>query len=315
MAASVCTLFEKHFHKGVPGLINSLYKNGFRGDFYAGYRGPLPKWSENATDNPDLGWAGAKTMRVANDLCLHFIPVTTEYHLAHYKPAFMLNLFKGPAKAVDALAYFDPDIVNLCRWGFYEKWMSYGVAMVHEVVSNDMPATHPSRMEWYHIIKKINRQPQRMINSYINAGFCGVAAANKEFLKVWIQVIEVAIKEYNMDAATFIEYDRTSAFYSIDQDAFNIAAMCCDSPISEMGPEAMGFVNSGWTMSHSTGSPKPWTNKFILSALKGNPPSRPHKDYWSNISEPISLYSSSYVSLKKLEIILASLIGRFYSRN
>jgi hypothetical protein len=315
MASSVCTLFEGHFHKGVAVLINSLYKNGFRGNFYAGYRGVLPKWANLATENSSLVWLGAKTLQVAEDLHIHFLPVVTEYHLAHYKPNFMLRLLNGPAKDSEALAYFDPDIVNLCRWDFYEKWMSYGVAMVHEVVSNDMPATHPSRMEWYNIIRLINKELKRQINSYINAGFCGVSRKNIEFLKVWSQIIEVAIKDYKMDAATFIAYDRTSAFYAIDQDAFNIAAMCCESPISEMGPEAMDFVGAGWTMSHATGWPKPWKNKFILSALSGNPPSRPHKNYWNNIKEPIRLHSNLFTNLRKVEIFVASFIGRCYRRN
>ena len=314
MASSVCTLFESHFHKGVAVLINSLYKNGFRGNLYAGYRGTLPEWSNRAIESPDLDWPGAKTLKVAEDLFIHFLPANTNYHLAHYKPGFMLSLLNGPAKDAEGLAYFDPDIVNLCKWSFYEKWMSYGVAMVHEVVSNDMPPTHPSRMEWYKIIRMINREPKRVIHSYINSGFCGVSIKNIEFLKVWSQIIEVAIKEYKMDATTFIEYDRTSAFYCIDQDSFNIAAMCCESPISEMGPEAMDFIGSGWTMSHAAGWPKPWKNKFILSALSGNPPSRPHKNYWNNIKEPISLHSNFYTSLRKTEIFVATLIGRCYRR-
>jgi hypothetical protein len=315
MTSAVCTVFEDHYHKGVAVLINSLYKNGFRGDFYAGYRGTLPKWSETAIENSNLDWTGAKSLRVAEGLHIHFLPIVTNYHLTHYKPHFMLSLLNGPAKDNEALAYFDPDIVNLCKWGFYEKWMSCGVAMVHEVISNDMPVTHPSRMEWYNVIKTLNKKPQREIHSYINAGFCGISIKNIEFLKVWAQIIEIAIKEYNMDAATFIAYDRTSAFYALDQDAFNIAAMCCESPISEMGPEAMDFVGAGWTMSHATGWPKPWTKKFLLSALAGNPPSRQDKHYWKNIDYPISLYNSSLKNRIKTATFIATLIGRFYKRN
>src|SRR4051812_5164489 len=128
MVSSVCTVFEGDFHKGVAGLINSLYKNGFRGNFYAGYRGALPAWAKTATENLNLDWPGAKTLEVAKGLVVHFLPVVTNYHLSHYKPNFMLRLLQGTAKDVEALAYFDPDIVNLCKWCFYEKWMSYGVA-------------------------------------------------------------------------------------------------------------------------------------------------------------------------------------------
>lgn len=315
MSSAVCTLFEGHFHHGVAVLVNSLYKNGFRGDFYAGYKGALPAWSNNALPNAALAWAGGQTLRVAENLRIHFLPVVTTYHLAHYKPAFMLQVLQGPAKYASGLAYFDPDIVNLCRWGFYEEWMAFGVAMVHEVVSNDMPATHPSRMEWKNVVRRVNRQPRREIHSYINSGFCGVARKHIEFLRLWAEIIEVAIREYKMDERTFMTYDKSAAFYCIDQDSFNIAAMCSDSPISEMGPEAMDFVGAGWTMSHATGSPKPWKNKFILSALRGNPPTRPHKNFWNHIKEPINLHSDLYSWMKKGEIFFAILIGRFYRRS
>lgn len=315
MKSSICTLFEGNFHKGVAVLINSLYKNGFKGDFYAGYRGDLPKWAEKAIHNFDLDWPGSKTIQLAHDLHVHFLPLDSSHHFTHLKPSFMLRLFNGPAKDADNLAYFDPDIVNLCKWSFYENWMSYGVAMVHEAISNDMPATHPNRMEWYKVIKLINKEPKRDIHSYINAGFCGVAKKHIEFLDVWSQVIDVAISHYKMDPSVFMTFDRTSAFYCIDQDAYNITAMCSASPISEMGPEAMDFENSGWTMSHAVGWPKPWNNKFILSALSGNPPNRPHKNYWNNTNGQISLYSNFYTNLMKVDILVATFIGRFYKRN
>lgn len=313
--AAVCTLFENHFHKGVAVLVNSLYKQGFRGNFFAGYRGELPNWSVAAVDNFDLGWAGAKTLKINEDLYIHFLPVITHYHLTHYKPTFMLSLLDGPAKGVEALAYFDPDIVILCKWGFYKEWMTYGVAMVHEIVSNDMPVTHPNRMQWRKVMQFLNMKQQREIHSYINAGFCGVSVKDIEFLNIWSLVVKTAVEEFQLDPATFIANDRTAPFYCIDQDAFNIAAMCCESSISEMGPEAMDFVGAGWTMSHATGWPKPWNNKFILSALGGNPPPSPHKHYWNHINEPINLHSYFYTQLVKAEISIATFICRFYRRS
>ena len=80
MPTEICTLFEGHFHKGVVALINSLYKNGFRGNFYAGYRGTLPHWAKAASENPCLNWEGAKTLQAAQDLQMHFLPVNTHFH-------------------------------------------------------------------------------------------------------------------------------------------------------------------------------------------------------------------------------------------
>lgn len=315
MNAIVCTLFEKSHHYGVAALINSLYKNGYRGTIYAGYKGGLPSWTEAATDNFQLSWTRAKTLALAEDLLIHFLPLETTHHLAHYKPDFMIELMEGVAKDADGIVYFDPDIVITNKWSFFSRWMSYGVAMVHEIVSNDMPPTHPTRREWQKVIEKLNKRTKRDLHAYINCGFCGVSRSHLEFLKVWLEVIAEAISNHNMDPGQFSTFDRTSTFWSIDQDAFNIAAMCCESPISEMGPEAMDFIHAGWTMSHATGSPKPWEKNFLLAAMDGRPPSKAEKEYWSNTFGVINIYNPAYFKLKQVSILVAALIGRFYRRH
>lgn len=315
MNTVVCTLFEKSHHYGVAALVNSLNKNGYKGSVYAGYKGELPFWASGAVEDPRLDWDSARTLILAEGISIHFLPLDTDYHLAHYKPVFMLALMKGIANDADGIVYFDPDIVVTNTWSFFTRWMSYGVAMVHEIVSNDMPPTHPTRMEWQKVILKLNRTTKRDIHAYINCGFCGVAKSNLEFLEVWSEVIAEAISSYGMDPGQFATFDRTSTFWSIDQDAFNIAAMCCESPISEMGPEAMDFIHAGWTMSHATGSPKPWKKNFLLAALAGRPPSKAEKEYWSNTSGIINLYHPTHFWWKRSSILLAAMIGRFYRRH
>ena len=190
MNSIICTLFEGHYHYGVAALANSLYKQGYQGEIYVGYKGSLPPWAVWAKKNYSLNWQGATTLRVAEGLQLHFLPLNTHYHLTNYKPEFMLRLLDGPAKDSDAIAYFDPDIIIKCKWKFYETWMNYGVALVHEIISNDMPQTHPIRLEWEKFSEKISEQPVRKLKSYINAGFCGVARKNIEFLVIWREVIK-----------------------------------------------------------------------------------------------------------------------------
>lgn len=91
--------------------------------------------------------------------------------------------------------------------------------------------------------------------------------------------------------------------------------MCCKSPISEMGPEAMDFVHGGWTMSHAVGTPKPWKKRFLVSALKGISPTLQDSAYWKNVDGPIHSFSNSKIRRTKFSILLATFIGRFYRKN
>jgi hypothetical protein len=315
MNSVVCTIFEKHYHYGLAALVDSLHKYGFTGEIYAGYRGALPDWSSAAIENTSVGWVGARSLKVTESINIHFLPLVTDFHLANYKPEFMLELMNGLAKKADAIVYFDPDIVVKCKWDFFETWMSYGVSLVHEIISNDMPATHPIRRGWKKVIKSSHREVKRDITSYINSGFCAVTRQNIEFLEVWADIIRVAIREYGFKSNEFAHSQRTDLFFAKDQDAFNIAAMCSESPISEMGPEGMDFINGGFTMSHAVGVGKPWKKSFITSALKGIPPSSADKVFWSSVDGPLRPYSSNQIKMKKLALGIASLIGRFYRKN
>ncbi|GAA4439491.1 hypothetical protein GCM10023188_35890 [Pontibacter saemangeumensis] len=226
----------------------------------------------------------------------------------------MLRLINGLGKHSNGIFYFDPDIVVKCRWDFYEKWIKYGVALVHEEVHNDKPPTHPIRMEWENIIIKNHFRTRRQIFSYINGGFCGTTLENKSFLILWAHFINVAINDYQVDPKRIWSFDKTYPFCFLDQDALNVAAMCADVSISEIGPEGMDFVQGGWTMSHAVGSSKPWRKNFILSALKGQPPTIADRMFWNYASSPLNNHSTAYISFKLFSISLAKFISRFYSR-
>jgi len=311
MKSAICTLYEGHYHYGVAALSNSLYKNGFRGPMYVGYRGDLPFWAKKAKENKNIEWDGVRTLTIDEGFEIHFLPLTIDYHLSNYKPVFMLQLLDGIAKNVNGLFYYDPDIVIKCRWSFYENWISHGVALVHEIISNDMKPNHPLRREWEKVISKSGKSVKRELHSYINSGFCGVTIENKPFLKDWIEIIETGVKYFNYSTHQFSLTDyRGYVFFAQDQDAFNIAAMCFEGSLSEMGPEAMDFIHGGFTMSHAVGTPKPWKKQFLLSAFKGNPPSLAEKAYWQNVEMPIKLYTYN----QKISLKIASAIGRFYRK-
>src|SRR5207237_590725 len=150
----VCTLFEGHYHFGVAGLINSLYANGFTGEIYIGYRGALPPWAEsNVTTSEGLEWNGAQTLHLSSEIRLHFLPVETRFQFTNYKPDFVLQVVKAiDLKIQSSIFYFDPDIVIKCAWQFFMTWVSFGIALVHEIINNDMPASHPVRQMWNEII-------------------------------------------------------------------------------------------------------------------------------------------------------------------
>ncbi|MEO7767391.1 MAG: hypothetical protein ABIS01_08195 [Ferruginibacter sp.] len=314
MSYAVCTLFEKSLHYGVAALTNSLYRQGFRGDVYAAYRGNLPAWANKATKNESLQWEGGKTMQLGEGAQLHFLPLDTDYHFANYKPKFMIRLFEGPAKDAEGLFYFDPDIVIKCKWSFFEYWITFGVAMVHELISQDMHASHPIRLGWEQLIKDNNRTVTANIQSYLNSGFCGLTKNNIEFLKAWAEFIEVSFNGYGHERGRLKGLSRTTLYYCADQDAFNIAAMCCGCPVTEIGPDGMDFVHGGWVMSHATSRPKPWIKNFLQSALIGNPPRLPEQNYWKNVTYPIPLYSKGRVRFKVTCLKIATFMGRFYRR-
>lgn len=315
MSFVVCTLVEGHYHYGVAALVNSLYKQGFRGDFYAGCRGDLPFWAKEAKENNSLQWANARTLEVEKDLLVHFLPLYNDFHLTNYKPNFMLDLLDGPAKQADGIVYFDPDIVVKMNWEYFKKWLGFGVALVHEITSNDMPASHPVRKMWEGVIEKADRKVTYQLTSYINGGFCGVSKANREFLETWKLIMNTGFDYFKMTPQQFKhDYDRSYEFFGQDQDALNIAAMCCTSPLSESGPEAMDFIYGGNVMSHALGSPKPWKKNFLLFAFKGLSPSLADRGYWKNADGIIKTYPSNTLKYKKITITIAAFIGRFYRK-
>ena len=266
---AVCTLFEKDYHYGVAALINSLHENGYRGNLFAGYKGSLPYWAKNLSKNFHEYWHGAKTMQIKNDITIHFLPLTTNWHLTNYKPDFMLELKEKFPVQVKNIFYFDPDIIIKYHWQFFEDWIVHGVALVHEIASAYMTPTHPIRREWEKIIEKCNKHIQRSLYSGINGGFCGVREKNFDFIRLWSDIINAAIKFHNVAPDKFTQTNAGFIFHFADQDALNMAAMCYENSISEMGPDAMDFIPGGWKiMSHATGSPKPWNKIFLLLLLK-----------------------------------------------
>ncbi len=321
MISSICTLFEGHYHYGVAGLANSLYNQGYKGSLYTGYRGELPDWSNNAKDNPDLNWKGAKTLNVSENFFIHFLPLQTDYHFTNYKPDFMLDLLNGPCRHVDAMFYFDPDIVVTAGWNSFEAWVDCGVALCEDV-NSPLAENHPRRVAWrnYFVTKGYSLKFKDGI--YSNGGFIGVKATNSGFLELWKNIqIEMAprVGGLNRSALSGKKIPREergpfSPFSKTDQDALNATVEAWEGKVSLLGKEAMGFSSGLSLMPHALGQPKPWKWLPLKQSLNGTPPRLVDREYWKVMKGPIGAHSPSLVKRRLMFINLGAFIGRFYRR-
>jgi hypothetical protein len=321
MFSSVCTLFEGRYHYGVAALSNSLYKQGFRGTIYVGYRGELPNWALQGKKEAIGKWEEAITLAPVEGMQLVFLPLKTDYSLTNYKPDFMLELWEGPANTSDALFYFDPDIVVNDSWTCFEQWVYCGVALCEDV-NSPLQEFHPRRVGWRNYYKEFNINLNFKNQTYVNGGFVGLLKKDSSFLTLWIELQEkmgAAIgglensiflnQTYN---SSILKLEGFQIFDKSDQDALNATIEAYGGTISFIGKEGMGFGPGKVTMFHALGSPKPWNINFLKRAFKGKVPRRLDDFYLKNIDYPILAHSKIDIENKKISIKIAKLIGRFY---
>jgi len=313
MNANVCTLFEGHYHYGVGALTNSLYKGGFRGTMWAGYRGELPSWAQPLTKEKDY-----QVYQVTDDCRICFVPLSTDYHLANYKPTFMLELMEKYAPEADKLFYFDPDIVTRCEWSFLDEWAEEGIA-VCEDVNSPLYVNHPIRLGWVKFLKTKGQEVNSNFDLYINSGFVGIHRSKKSFLKYWHQTMLNTESVTGSLSVSFIpgmngkrlDRPRTALFYGGDQDTFNVAVMAFEKDMVVAGKDAMDFMPGGYIMSHSLGRNKPWVASYMKQAMQGKKIAMSHKQYWENVDAPIQLYPAAALKKKKLSMNIAKIVTRF----
>ena len=284
MKTAICTLFEGDYHYGVGALTNSAYRNGFRGVVWAGYRGPLPPWAAGAPARD-----GYHEVAVEEGCVLRLLPVDDERHLTNYKPAFMQHLRDHRLEGEAALYYFDPDIVVIGRWRFFEEWVACGVALCLDLSYPLMPPGHPFRYAWRVLAERQGYEVQREERYYYNGGFVGVPLAHGAFLDVWADLLE-GLRAEGVDLRAFHDRDRSYPYYVPDQDMLNLATMVAGVPVSALGQEGMEFVPGGYAMSHAAYQPKPWRRRALPEAVRGRPPGLPDRRYWEYADGPIRLY-------------------------
>ena len=317
----ICTLFEGSYDQGVAALTNSLFKSGFRGEIYIGYKGKLPNWANKSIPNKELKWKNAKTLNLIEGVELHFLPLDTAYHLTNYKPDFMLSLFEGPAKEADGIFYFDPDIVISEKWHFFEKWLEIAQITLCEDINSRLSEFHPRRLAWRNFFEKNGIILVHVTDYYVNGGFVGILKTQIDFLRTWKKIqllISTEIGGLSNSSLLPINLENKfgvlDCFNKTDQDALNISMHVNNFKISILGKDAMGFNHGHRFMFHALGKPKPWEYNLLINFTKGNSPSECVKEYWKNVIYPIPVYRNIYTKLKVLQILIFSFLSRFYSK-
>jgi hypothetical protein len=266
-------------------------------------------------------WKESVALISAEGLQHIFLPIDTTYSLTNYKPDFMLELWQGPAKEMEALFYFDPDIVIEETWTCFEQWVSCGVA-VCEDINSSIQEFHPRRVGWRDYYKKLNIDLQFKNQIYVNGGFLGLAKKDMSFLRTWIQIQELMGEEIGgLENSIFSNQSYNSTikkregfqiFDKSDQDALNATIEAYDGSFSYMGKEGMGFGSGNPSMFHAVGSQKPWKVNYLLRAIHGRPPGPVDVSYWKNTNNPILVYSNWEIEVKRISIKIAKVISRFY---
>lgn len=309
MKISICTLFEKDYHQGVGVLFNSLYNKGFRGIFWVGYRGDLPDWAII-----HISTKFYKEFQVAEACIIRFVHLNTEYHLANYKPSFMLKLLESLDTDADAIFYFDPDIVNKCDWSFYEKWVKCGISLCEDQYP-ELSDNHPRRVAWQEFSKHKGFKLKRDIGRFYNSGCVGFCTNHVNTIFIWKKLLDECIRDGQVELGSLQKEESGSFLFRDDQCVLNTALMLTQEPISAIGPHGMDFDKIGGLMSHAVGPiAKPWQRKYLTEALKGYPPRLADKYYWENTESPILVHRVKESKEKKFILKLSSLITSFFRR-
>ncbi|HLP08125.1 MAG TPA: hypothetical protein VK178_08155 [Opitutaceae bacterium] len=309
MPSVVTTLFEGDYHYGVAALANSLARNGYTGRLWTAYRGALPTWADVAPAADGTRHIAAGSVEIV------LFPHPTDIHFTHYKPWWMQEVLDTHEPGADAVFYFDPDIVVCSRWSYYEEWAGYGIALCEDNHYHVGPH-HPLRHAWAKFARERGREVVHTLHRFCNGGFQGVRREHRSFLSDWAELVQ-AVEPESGSLKGWRSLDRTHRFWSANQDTMNLAAMITPHPVAIYGPNGMDFLPSAGRpmMSHAVDKPKPWKKRYVLEALRGQPPSRPDRWFWEYADGPLPLFPAATVRARRRAIKLGALLGRFYRRS
>jgi hypothetical protein len=305
---AVCTLWENDFHKGAGAFINSLARSGFSGKVWNGYRGVLPPWAAGAKKI-----SGEIDVLVVGSIEIMFVRLETTMHFSQYKALFMIDVLERLDPNAAGLYYFDPDVMLLGTWQFFEEWLDYGIALCEDG-SYPMNPTHPLVRGWQRYASTLGYSEWRFVGAYLNTGIVGLRRANLGFRHLWTDLMDSVRRDFKL-SENLKTAGRADLFYASDQDVLNMAFCVSNYPISYMGMDAMAFDFGEWLTIHAY-SPKPWRRRVFRDWLiEGHKPDSALRQYWALVSAPLTVEPVGLARAHNQWMIpLAALLARFYKR-
>lgn len=298
----VVTLYENHYDLGVGSLINSLFKTGFVGLVYIGYRGKLPVWYNQLEKYND------EYYHLDNKIFVKYDLLDIDMHFGYYKFTCLkqvLEIYQSAKK----IFYFDPDIVLHTEWAFFSNWLESGISLNLDNCFHFVHHNHPWRKEWIRVAAA-DEKLYNPVDYYVNGGFMGLKRENSIFLD---RLIACTLRFKEVENGNLNGYikDGHRAFKT-DQDILNaVITTSADLTFSIMGKEGMSFTQPGYLMSHAVHFVKPWKKNFLLNVIKyGQKPDIPEQNYFNYFDSPIQVFSPKTLKLKKINLKLASILGR-----
>jgi hypothetical protein len=244
------------------------------------------------------------------------IPVETERHLTNFKPEFMLQVWERFVPECERMFYFDPDIVVLAQWAYFENWADVGVALVMDG-NTPLPMNHPLRVAWRKYFEPLGFKFSSHHDYHFNGGFIGVTRDTRHALVAWkdIQTAMAAVvpldRKIGMQGAPEHMRSRLFPFYLTDQDALNIMTELDGIALSPIGSEGMGWKVPQVYMAHALGSPKPWLDLYLREARRGHAPGHADDVFWRYAHSPLPLFPERQIRKIKRHIKWARVLAPF----
>lgn len=307
----VTTLYENHYDYGVGGLLNSLSQADFEGLFCVGYKGVLPFWVnqlKKSKESPEL-------YQVTEKIYMRFdLLDNAGMHFGYYKPYYLQQMEKIYPDA-NGWFYFDPDIVVLGKWSFFENWLKSGISLCQDSNYTLLHWNHPWRNCWRKDFAEYHRGVNENLNTYVNSGFIGVNKENFEIIDRWVIVNEkYKSLEYPID---YFDQSNALSAYKGDQDVLNaVMTLSPDLKYSIIGKEGMAFDFPHAVMAHAVDGAgiKPWKRQYIKNAILGNKASVTDEAFLNFCNSPIQIYSSIELKKKKILLIISKIINRLWKK-